>query len=167
MAYLAMIFTLLFNTGLSFVTSLSGKGVYFPGPWESADAIVNYFQHHQQDVLLCAFFQFAAAIPLGIFTATVVSRIQFLGSTAAGNHIALFGGFMTAFNLAFSAMMMWVMAYPEIASDGKVGEVSSFFMVFPALLFAIPLTRFPGFIWLIFVGFKLPKIKAEYGKERV
>lgn len=197
---------------------LTGHGVYFPGPWESAGTIVNYFQHQQSDVRLCAFFQFGAAIPLGIFAATVVSRMQFLGSTAAGNHISLFGGFLTAFNLAFSAMMMWVMAYPGIASDAAlirclyyvvfitggagysvplglliagiavqswfmktlprwlaimgivlavVGEVSSLYMVFPGLLFAIPLTRFPAFIWLILVGFRLPKIKSENGKEGV
>jgi len=212
LGWLTVVFTLLFNTGLAFVISLTGKGAYFPGPWESADTIVNYFQHHQRDVLLCAFFQFGAAIPLGIFTATVVSRIQFLGSTAAGNHIALFGGFLTAFNLAFSSMMMWVMAYPEMASEARiirclyyivfisggvgysvplglliagiavqswfmrilprwlagagivlavVGEVSGLYMLFPALLFAIPLTRFPGFAWLILVGFKLPKTKSE------
>jgi hypothetical protein len=39
-----------------------------------------------------AFLQFGSAIPLGIFTATAVSRIQFLGVNAAGTSIALFGG---------------------------------------------------------------------------
>ena len=41
------------------------------------------------------------------------------------------------------------------------GEASIFFMIAPNLLFLIPLTRFPGFIWLIIVGFKLPKNKKE------
>jgi hypothetical protein len=208
--YVALVFTLLFNTGLSFVISLRGIPPYFPGPWESAATVVGYFQNQPHAVLMCAFFQFCASVPLGIFTATVVSRLGFLGSTAAGNNIALFGGFLTAFNLALSSMVMWVMAYPGIASDGNlirvlfyivfitggvgysvpiglliagisvqswfmrmlprwltisgivlalIGEASSFYMVAPNLLFLIPLTRFPGFIWLIIVGFKLPKIK--------
>lgn len=209
--YVALAFTLLFNAGLSFVISLKGIPPFFPGPWESTETIVRYFQNQPHDVFLCAFFQFCSSIPLGIFTATMVSRLAFLGSTATGNNIALFGGFLTAFNLAFSSMIMWVMAYPGIAADENVirtlfyivfitggvgysvplglliagisvpslymkalpkwltisgiflaifGEASTFYMVSPKLLFLIPLTRFPGFIWLIIVGFKLPKIKA-------
>jgi len=212
LGYVALVFILLFNTGLSFVISIRGIPPYFPGPWESAATIISYFQNQTHDVLFCAFFQFCASLPLGIFTATVVSRLAFLGSTAAGNNIALFGGFMTAFNLALSSMIMWVMAYPGIATDGNLiralyyvmfitggigysvplglliagisvpswfmktlpkwltisgialavfGEASTFFMITPNLLFLIPLTRFPGFIWLIVVGFKLPKIKEE------
>jgi hypothetical protein len=37
-----------------------------------------------------------------------------------------------------------------------VGESSVLSLVIPKLVPLIPLTRFPGFIWLIFVGFKLP-----------
>lgn len=37
------------------------------------------------------------------------------------------------------------------------GELSVFHLIFPQLLFLIPLTRFPGFIWIIAVGFTLPK----------
>lgn len=211
LGYVALTFTLLFNIGLSFVISLKGIPPYFPGPWESAATIVGYFQNQPHDVLLCAFFQFCSSIPLGIFTATVASRLIFLGSTAAGNNIALFGGFLTVFNLALSSMLMWVMAYPHVAADENmirtlyyvvfiiggvgysvplglliagisvtswfmkalpkwltisgivlalIGEASSFYMVSPKLLFLIPLTRFPGFIWLIIIGFKLPKSKT-------
>src|SRR5579859_7639457 len=114
---LAIIFTLLFNAGLSFVISLSRTSPHFPSPWESADTIAAYFQNQSHDVLLCAFFQFGSAIPLGLFTATIVSRLQFLGSRAAGVNIALLGGFMTTFNLAISALILWVMAYPGIAQE--------------------------------------------------
>jgi hypothetical protein len=37
------------------------------------------------------------------------------------------------------------------------GELSWFHLVSPKLLFLVPLVRFPGFIWLIAVGFALPK----------
>jgi hypothetical protein len=36
-------------------------------------------------------------------------------------------------------------------------ELSWLHMAFPQLLFLIPLVRFPGFVWLIAVGFLLPK----------
>jgi hypothetical protein len=157
-------------------------------------------------VLLCAFFQFGSAIPLGLLVVNVVNRLRFLGVKAAGTYIALFGGLLTAFNVALSALFEWVMANPGIAEDTSVirslyyivfavggvgysvplgiffagvsvtagftkllpkwlvvfgillavcGELSWLSMVFPKLIFLIPLTRFPGFIWLIIAGFIL------------
>jgi hypothetical protein len=205
----AIVYTLLFNAGLYFVISFTG-GPHFPGPWESSETIAAYFQGHSTAVLACAFFQFGAAIPLGIFTATMVSRLQFLGVRVAGAHIALFGGLMAAFNMAASALVLWVMAYPGIAQDSAVlralyyltfavggvgfsvpfglllagvcipaaffkllpkwlvvfgivlaviGELSALSLIIPNALFLIPLTRFPGFIWLIAAGFALPKTR--------
>jgi hypothetical protein len=205
----AIVYTLLFNAGLYFVISFTG-GPHFPGPWESSETIAAYFQDHSRAVLACAFLQFGAAIPLGIFTATMVSRLQFLGVRVAGAHIALFGGLMAAFNMAASALVLWVMAYPGIAQDAAVlralyyltfafggvgfsvplgllmaglcipaaffkllpkwlvvfgivlaviGELSALALVIPNALFLIPLTRFPGFIWLIGAGFALPKTR--------
>jgi hypothetical protein len=37
------------------------------------------------------------------------------------------------------------------------GELSWFHLISPAMLFLIPLTRFPGFIWIIAVAFALPR----------
>jgi hypothetical protein len=208
---LAIVYTLLFNAGLYQVVSFTG-GPHFPGPWESSEAITTYFQAYPKTVLICAFLQFGAAIPLGIFTATMVSRLQFLGVRAAGVYIALFGGLMTAFDMAATAYVLWVMAYPGIAQDPTVlralyylgfafggvgfsvplglliagvcipaaffkllpkwlvafgvvlaiiGELSALSLVIPQALFLIPLTRFPGFIWLIAAGFALPKSVAS------
>src|SRR6266699_6494073 len=207
----AIVYTLLFNAGLYFVISFTG-GPHFPGPWESSETIAAYFQGHSTAVLACAFLQFGAAIPLGIFTATMVSRLQFLGVRAAGAYIALFGGLMTAFNMVATAFVLWVMAYPGIAQDPAVlralyylgfsfggvgfsvplglliagvcvpaaffkllpkwlvafglvlaliGELSVLSLVIPQALFLIPLTRFPGFIWLIAAGFALPRTVAS------
>jgi hypothetical protein len=219
---LAIIYTLLFNAGLYFVISFrtpeylaaSATAVrpYFPGPWESAQTIASYFQSHPSAVLMCAFLQFGAAIPLGLFTATMVSRLQFLGVRAAGAHIALFGGLMAAFSIAISALVLWVMSYPGIAQEAGVlralyyivfsvggvgfsvpmglliagisvpsgimkllpkwlvvsglalaviGELSALSLVVSKLIFLIPLTRFPSFLWLIFAGFKLPKTASN------
>jgi hypothetical protein len=220
----AIIYTVLFNAGLYFVVSfrppehlaVSSTAIrpYFPGPWESAETIVTYFQTHPREVLMCAFLQFGAAIPLGIFTATMVNRLQFLGVRAAGVHIALFGGLLAAFNIAVSALILWVMSYPGIAHDagvlralyylvfsiggvgfsvpmglliaglsvpaailkllpkwlvvsgfalGVIGELSALSLVIPKALFLIPLTRFPGFIWLVAAGFALPASLKRQG----
>jgi hypothetical protein len=212
LGWLAIVFTLLFNVGLGFVISFSPNAPHFPGPWESAETIVSYFQAHSRDVLWCAFFQLGSAIPLGLFSATIVSRLQFLGVRVAGAHIALFGGFLTTFDLAVSSLVLWVMTIPGMAQESAViralyylvfavggvgysmplgllfagvsvpaafmkllpkwlvvfglvlavcGELSWFSQVFPKALFLIPLTRFPGFVWLICAGFLLPKSAAE------
>src|SRR6267378_8592177 len=71
----AAIFVLLFMAGLYPVTAFGGKSI-FPGPGESLDVIMAFFQARASAVLLCAALQFGAAIPLGIFTATIVSRLR-------------------------------------------------------------------------------------------
>ncbi len=207
----SIIFAILFITGLSFVITFTANAPHYPGPWESAQTIAHYFQNHSGKVLLCAFFQFGSAIPLGIYTATAYSRLRFMGIDASGTTIALFGGLMMTFNVAISALLLWVMSYPGIASEtvlnqaiynmvfaiGGVGysvplglliagiTITSFFnkllpkwllwfgivlsvcgviswlsLIFPNLLFLIPLTRFPGFIWLIVAGFLLPSVNV-------
>jgi hypothetical protein len=209
----ATIFTVLFLAGLYPVTIFGGKP-YFPIPWESASTIASFFQMRPSAVLLCAFFHFGAAIALGIFTATVVSQLRFLGVRAAGAYIALFGGLATALNIGASASVLWVMARPGIAQDVTLtealyylqyvfggpgfsvplgllmagvsipsafmkllpkwlvifglflavcGELSWLNLVFPKTLFLIPLTRFPGFVWLIATGFLLPKASLGSG----
>lgn len=205
---LAIVFTVLFNAGLYFVVSFSANRPHFPGPWESGETITAYFQGQSRSVLMCAFLHFGSAIPLGLLTATMVSRLRFLGIKAAGAHIALFGGLMTAFDQGISSLVLWVMAYPGIAHDASIiralyyvvyavggvgysvplglliagisvsagimkllprwlvalgillaicGELSWFSLLSLRVLFLIPLTRFPGFLWLIATGFMLPR----------
>ena len=136
---LAIIYTLLFCAGLYQVVTFTG-GPHFPGPWESADVIAAYFQGHSPAALMCGFLQFGAAIPLGIFTATMVSRLQFHGIRAAGVHIALFGGLMTVLNLAASALIQWVMAYPGIAQDtGVLRALYYLSFAFGGVGFSVPM----------------------------
>jgi hypothetical protein len=145
----AIVYTLLFNAGLYFVISFTG-GPHFPGPWESSETIAAYFQDHSRAALACAFLQFGAAIPLGIFAATMVSRLQFLGVRVAGAHIALFGGLMTAFNMAASALVLWVMAYPGIAQDPAVLRALYY------LTFALGGVGFSVPIGLLIAGLSIP-----------
>jgi len=64
---IAIVFAILFGAGLYFVVSFRGGQPNFPGPWESANPIMTYFQAHSWPVLMCAFFHFGAAIALGDF----------------------------------------------------------------------------------------------------
>jgi hypothetical protein len=203
---LALAFTGLFLIGLFPVTIFGGKP-YFPGPWEPASTIVAFFQVRPSAALLCAFLQFGSAIPLGIFTASIVSRLEFFGVRAAGPRIAQFGGFATVFMMMANAAVLFAMAQPAVFQSQQailalyymgfamggpaysvsfgllmagvsvpllfrkltprwipilglvlavIGELSWLNFEFPQALPLVPLTRFPGFVWIIAIGFALP-----------
>ncbi|HEX6496674.1 MAG TPA: hypothetical protein VF018_14385 [Acidobacteriaceae bacterium] len=214
---LAILYVVLFCAGLYPVTAFY-KLPYWPGPWEPASTIVPYFQTYGGRVLLCLFLQLGAMVCLGLFTATVVSRLHFLGARAAGIYIALLGGFWVVFDAMAGTMASWAMIHPSVSPHPDVvialyylayglggpgfsipmglliagicitaafmkllpkwlivfglilaaaGELSWLHLiVFPKLLFLIPLVRFPGFIWLIIVGFLLPKTRRPASQDR-
>ena len=114
-----------------FVGSLAAAiltGAPYPSPFGAADAS-RYFEDHAAAVRVVAFLQFGAAIPLGIFTATVVSRLRFLGINAAGVTIALVGGLGASFFLASSALTQWVLASPgvaEVAANARILQLLAF-----------------------------------------
>ena len=93
----AIIFTILFSTGIFFVVSFRTGESNFSGPWESTNTIVSYFQTHSWSVVMCASFHFGAAIALGEFAVSTMSWLRFFGVNASGAYIALFGGLMAAF----------------------------------------------------------------------
>ena len=203
----AVVFVALFIAALFPVTAFGGMP-YFPGPTASVAQMVAFFSQRQAGVLACAFLQFGATIPLGIFVATIVSQLRFLGVRAAGTQIALFGGFLTATNIMITSSILWAMIYPGVADDpaltqalyrisfalggpgfsvpfgiflagvaitagfhrllprwmvaaglvvAAIGELSWFQIVNIRLLPLIPLTRFPGYLWMIAAGFTLPR----------
>jgi hypothetical protein len=115
----ALIFTLLFNAGLYPLTVFVGQPS-FPAPTAPADVIINFFQTHPSAVLICAFLHFAAAISFGVFTASIVSQLRFLGFRGAGANIALFGGLATAFDMLVSASVLWMMTRPGIVQDSML-----------------------------------------------
>lgn len=211
LGWLGMIYMGLFLAGLYPVTIFGGRP-YFPLPSAPLNALTEFFQVKSSAVLLCAFLQFGAAVPLGIFSATIASRFRFLGIRAAGPSIAFFGGLATVSNMVVSSSLLWAMGYPDTARDPALiqalyrfdfalggagfsvpfglllmgtaitaglrqllprwlvviglvlavaGELSWLEMIFPKLLFLIPLTRFPGFLWLIAAGFLLPRSVSE------
>jgi len=201
----ASVFTALFIAGLVPVTLLVGD-THFPSPLQPPNEITEYFRENASKVAICAFLQFGAAIPLGIYTATMTSRLRFRGARVAGVDIALFGGLGASFMMFVSALGQWALARPGVADDaavtqglyhlifatggpghtvplgllfagisipalfmrvlprwlaimgivlGVIGELSAFSLVIPQALPLVPLTRFPGFVWLIAAVFKL------------
>ena len=209
---LALLYTILFIAGLYPVTMYGGMP-YWPGPWETPSVITYFFQTQTTRVLACVLLQTGATICLGLFTAVVVSRLQFLGIRAAGVTIALFGGFLCVFDSLAAGFTTWTLIRPAVSENPPIlvalnylsyafggpgfsipmgllmagvsvsagltklipkwimilglflaacGELSVFHLISPKLLFLIPLTRFPGVIWIVAVGFALPRYrKAE------
>lgn len=63
-----------------------------------------------------SFFELGSAIPLGVFVATVVSRLRFLRVRAAGELIALTGGIGAMGMLLLSSLAIWSLTRPGVAS---------------------------------------------------
>lgn len=214
---LAVVYTVLFCAGLYPVTYFGGKPA-FPLPWAPMPLIQAFFEQRHAAALLCAFLHFGAAVPLAIFTATIVSRLKFFGVRAAGADIALFGGFATAALMLASSSVLWTMTISGVAQDPALvkallnldfalggpgfsvpfgllmagisvpllfrrltprwipilglvlavfGEFSWFSIEFHSAVVLIPLTRFPGFVWMIAVGFALPVRAMRAAGEEV
>jgi hypothetical protein len=115
----AIVFTIIHVASIVIVSIFASNPSY-PTPTAGTRDIVTYFQIHASLVLAAAFLQFGSAIPLGIFTASVASRLRFLGARAAGVDIAFFGGLMASLNLAASACVSWVLTQPGITQDGTL-----------------------------------------------
>jgi hypothetical protein len=60
---------------------------------------------------------FGAAVPLGIFSATIASRFRFQGIRAAGPNISFFGGLATVSNMMVSSGLLWTMSHADTAQD--------------------------------------------------
>ena len=204
--FLGTVYLVLFMAGV-IVAARMASGTYV-SPFASEDSILEFFRLHPDAVRVQAFAVFGSAIPLGIYAATVVSRLNSLGVRAAGGSIALFGGFGASFILAISGMVQWVLSRHNIGANGPAtlswqdfafmtggpgyasmlglliagvsvpalfsrllprwlcllgiaialaGQLSVLSLLFPWAVYFVPLTRFPGFAWLILCGFKLPR----------
>jgi len=122
---LALVYTSLATTGLvSGVLLKHGAGTVNPfGPAEDAR---RFFADNPVALQVSSFFQFGSAVSLGIYVATVVSRLRFLGVRAAGSHIALFGGFVASTALMISGLFAWVLSVPEVAESLAATRLAHF-----------------------------------------
>jgi hypothetical protein len=94
-----------------------------PQPSAGAAAVLAYDRSHQTLMQVAAFFEFAAAAPLAIWTATVYRRQRTLGVTAPGAVIGLAGGLLAAASLAMSGLISWTSAQAAPVADPALARV--------------------------------------------
>jgi len=210
----ATVSVLLFATSLV-LTKVVTNGAAYPMPYFSFDKIRGYFLQFSELERFDAMLQFGSAVPLGIFTAAITSRLKFHGVNASGVNIALYGGIGASIFIAISGLCGWVIsqlsAFKEteaihgfqlfdfitggVAHVVSLGlliagvsvtaaftkliprwmvwlglatavccELSTLSLFFPIFYVFIPLGRFPGFIWMIAVGFTMPATRINKGQ---
>jgi len=115
LAGVAGVFTLLFLLGI-ILSRILTHGAPLPMPYGDPWHSQQYYLSFASTVRLSGFLQLGSAIALGIYTASVTSRLRFLGVTASGPQIALFGGIASSIFLASSGMMTWVLSQPGMAN---------------------------------------------------
>ena len=119
----------LIAVGLAYgVLTLTGVilSIRTPQPSAGAAAVLAYDRSHQTLMQVAGFFQFAAAAPLAIWTATTYRRLRSLGVTAPGAVIGLSGGLLAAASLALSGLISWTRAVvpPEPALARALADLS-------------------------------------------
>lgn len=99
-----------------FSGKLLAPHVPFAMPFDTVASEVEYLQKAAAAMRWGAFFQFGSAFPLLVFTATISSRLRFLGVQAAGEAIAFCGGVAASILLVVSALAGWALSTPDMAS---------------------------------------------------
>lgn len=96
-------------------TTSSGMAALDPfGPPELSR---RFFASSADAVRVSAFFCFASAIPLVIYTAIIVTRLRLLGFRDAGQHAAFAGGLAASGGLALAGLFLWAMSDAEISAS--------------------------------------------------
>jgi hypothetical protein len=113
----AIIYTLLMIAG----AILLGRG--YAAAQGSAQRAAIYAATAGSTIGWGSFFELGSAVPLGIFAATLVSRLRFHGVRAAGGTIALFGGVGAMVMLFMSALGGWSMTRPGVAGSAEAVAV--------------------------------------------
>jgi hypothetical protein len=112
----ALSYTVLVLAGIAGGILLSPRAA-FPMPYQPVQTAITYVAAYPRGIRVGSFFQLASAIPLGVFIATVVSRLRFLGVRAAGELIALCGGVAAMGMLIVSALADWSLSTPGITES--------------------------------------------------
>jgi hypothetical protein len=127
----------------------------FAIPHDSAEKALAYMTQHGWSIQLGSFFELVSAIPLGIFIATTVSRMRFLGVRAAGESIAFLGGMGATLLLVLSALTNWSLTRPGVA------EAAGAAIALRAVSFA---AAGPGFV--VMLGFFVAGVSIAAGLHR-
>jgi hypothetical protein len=117
---------------------------------------------------ISALFEWALAQP-GIATDGAATRILHIMTFTTGGV-----GFVATFGLLVAGVSViclftkflprWLVWLGLVVA--ALAELSSFSLIFPQVAFLLPMSRFPGLIWLIGAGLKLPRSRAEAQRQR-
>jgi hypothetical protein len=106
---------------------IASKGEAFPNPYKDLQEAQSSLLRYIDIIRINTFLQFGAAIPLGIFTAAVTSRLHFLGVNVTGVSIALFGGIAASVFMTISSLSSWILTQPNIADNINLVHGMQFF----------------------------------------
>jgi len=124
-------------------------------PHDSAERALAYMTLHGRTIQLGAFFELISAIPLGMFVATTVSRMRFLGMSASEESIAFLGGISATLLLMLAALTNWSLTRPGIP------EAAGAAAALRAVSFA---AAGPGFV--VMLGFFVAGVSITAGLHR-
>jgi hypothetical protein len=116
---LALVFAALYIASVVVALTMAGADPY-PGPETSFGGFVGYSTEYPNAMHVVSFLQFSASIPLGLFAATIASRLLFHRVNVAGVHIALFGGVSASIMLAVSALAIWTTSQQGVVNSGAM-----------------------------------------------
>lgn len=125
LAVLAAISLALTAAGVLVPLALAGGSGYV-SPFAPVADVTAYFHGNPGAVRVGAVLQFGAAVPLGIYAATLYARQLRLGVRVPGPAIGFFGGACAAVFLMSSALVNWVLSRPEVTSDPTLTHALSF-----------------------------------------
>ena len=112
----AVVYVMLFVASLLLV-GITTKGEGFPNPYGDIQHAQTALLQYIDIIRISSFLQFGSAIPLGIFTAAVTSRLRFLGVNVTGVGIALFGGISASVLMIISSLSGWIITQTGVAND--------------------------------------------------
>lgn len=107
--------------------------------------------------------------PVVVQTPPVVLALYYLAYALGGPGFSIPMGLLMA-GISISALLhrllpKWICILGILLA--VAGELSWFHLISPSVLFLIPLTRFPGFIWLIAVAFALTRTMPFRAAEAI
>lgn len=114
--------------------ALTIAGIAVAGAMSGGDALASPYTHdiagriagNHDAFRALAFFQFGAAVPLGILTATLYARQLSFGIRVPGPVIALTGGILATTSLLLAAFATFVESRPEVTGDAALTQALAF-----------------------------------------
>lgn len=161
---LAVVHILIFVANLVAVATLR-HGAPYVNPFAEGETVRTFFATNPRAVAIGSFFLFGSSVPFGIFAATIVSRMRYLGVRAVGTTIALFGGFGAAGLLALSGCFGWVLSQANIATSIPLVQ-SLYFLsfLFGGMAYAVTFGLLvAGVTVTCYLSHLLPRWLAAYG----